>query len=76
MGKIITIEVPDDIYAPFEEITKKKTNQEVSDEITKMLKELINDKLQRFNDPIFQPISKKGSGISNVSEKHDEYLYG
>jgi len=76
MSKIITIEVPDDIYAPLEDITKHKANQDVSDEIAKMLKELINDKLQRFNDPIFQPISKKGSGISDVSEQHDEYIYG
>jgi len=76
MSKMITIEVPDDIYTPLEDITKQKANQEVSDEIAKMLKELINDKLQRFNDPIFQPISKKGSEISDILEKHDEYLYG
>jgi len=58
-----------------EENTKQKTTNEVSDKIARMLKKLAKGKLQRFNDPIFQSISIKGSGIFDVSEQHDDNLY-
>ena len=76
MGKIITIELPDDLYGSLQMISNKKNLPELNKVITHVLKTFVDEERKRINDPIFLPITEKGSGINDVSEEHDKYLYG
>lgn len=76
MSKIVTIELSDDLYSSLQTISRAWKNQELNNIITYMIKCFINEGKNRKSDPIFSPITEKGSGITDVSEEHDKYLYG
>ena len=56
-------------------ISNKKTLPELNKVITHVLKTFVDEEKRRLNDPIFLSITEKGSGITDVSEAHDKYLY-
>ena len=76
MGKMITIEIPDDLYGSIQMISNKKTRNELNKLINHILKSFIDEEKKRMKDPIFLPISEKGSGMPDISEEHNKYLYG
>ena len=73
---MITIELPDDLFGSLQMISNKKNLPELNKVITHVLKTFVDEKRKRLNDPIFLSITEKGSGITDVSEEHDKYLYG
>ena len=76
MGKMITIDLPEEIYGPLKTFSKEKNIPEINKVIFHILKTFINEKRNRVKDPLFLPITNKGSNTTDVSEKHDKYLYG
>jgi len=72
---MITIELPEDIYGLLKAFSKEKNIPELNKVIFHILKTFVNEKRNRLKDPIFLPITNKGSGTDDVSEKHDKYLY-
>ena len=75
MGKIITIEISDDLYGSIQMISNEKTNNDLNEVINHILESFIIEEKKRMNDPIFSPIVGQGSGIANISEEHDKYIY-
>lgn len=76
MGKILTIEIPDELYIALKEISGDKTEEEIGRKIFQIVKQFVEAYSERLNDPIFKPIAAERSGLSDVSERHDKYLYG
>jgi hypothetical protein len=75
MGKVLAIELSDELYNSLKELYKGGTDREISKELVRIIENLMEEERRRLNDPIFEPITAQGSGLSNVSERHDEYLY-
>lgn len=75
MGKILTIELPDELYDSLKELSKGGTDRELSEQLVRIIESFMQEEQRRLNDPIFQPITTQGSGASDVSQRHDEYLY-
>lgn len=73
---MITIEMPDDLYGSIQMISKKKNSHGLNKFINRILKSFVDEEKKRMKDPIFLPISEKGSGMSDTSEEHNKYLYG
>jgi len=76
MGKTITIEISDDLYGSIQMISNKKHNNDLNKIINYILETFIIEEKKRMNDPIFSPIVGQGSGMANISEEHDKYIYG
>lgn len=76
MGKMITIEMPDDLYGSIQMISKKKNSPGLNKFINRILKSFVDEEKKRMKDPIFLPISEKGSGTPDISKEHNKYLYG
>ena len=76
MAKNINIEIPDDLYGSLQMLSHKKNIRELNNVINNILKAFIDERKKRMNDPFFLPISEKGSGISDISDEHDKYIYG
>jgi metal-responsive CopG/Arc/MetJ family transcriptional regulator len=76
MGKMITIEIPDDLYGSIQMISNKKNSNELNKLINHILKSFIDEEKKRMNDPIFSSIVDQGSGAADVSQEHDKYIYG
>ena len=76
MGRPITITVPDDLYSTLLNISSRASTDGIDKTIMWILEKFVQDLQQRYDDPIFSPISEKGSGIKDISEQHDQYLYG
>lgn len=75
MGKTLTIELPDELYNSLKKLSEKGTDREISEELVRIIESFLDKEYRRFNDPIFEPITTQGSGINDISERHDEYLY-
>ena len=75
MGKILTLEIPDDVYSSLKESSGEKNDREVSEQAVKILRFFLEKQNWRLNDPIFEPITTEGSGTVDTSERHDRYLY-
>ena len=73
---MITIEIPYDLYGSIQMISNKKNSNELTKLINHILESFIDEEKERLKDPIFLPISEKGSGMSDTSEEHNKYLYG
>ena len=76
MGKILTVEIPDELYRTLQELSKGRTDREINEELIRLIKGFVEERRRRLNDPIFEPITATGSGLSDVSERHNDYLYG
>lgn len=75
MGKALTIEIPDELYDSPKKLSKGGTDREVCEQLVRIIEGFVEEEQRRLNDPIFKPITAQGSGVSDVSERHDEYLY-
>jgi metal-responsive CopG/Arc/MetJ family transcriptional regulator len=75
MGKTLTIELPDELYDSLKELSKGGTEREISEQLVQIIASFVEEEHRQMNDPIFKPITAQGSGVSDVSERHDEYLY-
>ncbi len=71
--KTLTIEIPENLYLSLKECSHNEAKVEHT--IINILEERFEEKNYRSHDPIFQPISAKGSGIHDIAENHDHYLY-
>lgn len=76
MGKTLTVEIPDELYSALQELSKGRTDREINEELIRIIKGFVEERRRRLNDPIFEPITTTGSGLSDVSERHNDYLYG
>jgi len=73
--KSITIEIKEDIYGQLEAIAQKQGSK-LEAAITEAIKSYIERMRAYSNDPFFQ-IGKAGeSGLKDLAEAHDKYLYG
>jgi metal-responsive CopG/Arc/MetJ family transcriptional regulator len=75
MSKALTIELPDELYDSLKELSKGGTDREISEQLVRIIESFVEEEHRRLNDPIFKPITAQGSAASDVSERHDEYLY-
>lgn len=75
MGKTLTVELPDELYNSLKKLSEKGTDREISEELVRIIESFLSKEHRRLNDPIFEPITAQGSGINDISERHDEYLY-
>lgn len=75
MGKALTVEIPDELYASLKELSKDGTDREIGEQLVRISERVIQEGHRRLNDPIFKPLTPEGSGASDVSERHDDYLY-
>lgn len=75
MSKALTIELPDELYSSLKKLSKGGTGREISEELVRIIGSFMKEGHRRLNDPIFEPITARGSGVSDVSECHDRYLY-
>jgi hypothetical protein len=76
MSRKVIVEMPDELVDSLQKLYEGKAEQEISTELVKAIRDFIESKLRRMNDPIFESIVTTGSGLSDVSEHHDKYLYG
>lgn len=76
MEKTVTIKIPDEIYNSLISMTNKEDMCSLDKTILHILNSFIEEVKNRYNDPLFAPISEKGSGFKDISENHDKYLYG
>lgn len=75
MGKDITIEIGENTYNQLEAIAEKKGSK-LNDEIMEAIKTYV-ERMNVFSDDPFFKIGKAGkSGLGDLSESHDKYLYG
>ena len=75
IGKTLTVEVPDELYSYLQELSKGRTDREINEELVLLIKGFVEERRCRLNDPIFEPITTTESGLSDVSERHNGYLY-
>ena len=71
MGK--KVEIPEKLY---QKIADSEGKDRVDQTIVKVLKDYLEQRKRRANDPFFRKGKTFSSGLSDVSEKHDDYLYG
>ncbi len=71
MGK--KIEIPERLY---KQIAALEGQSRVNQTVARILREYLDLKKKRAGDPFFQKRKFYSSGLSDVSENHDEYLYG
>jgi hypothetical protein len=71
MGK--KVEIPEKLYR---KIVKSAGKDKAEKAVVKFLQEYLELKEKRAKDPFFKKLKTYRSGLSDVSEKHDDYLYG
>lgn len=71
MGK--KIEIPERVY---KQLAALDGQSRVNRTVARILREYLALKKERARDPFFQKRKTYSSGLSDVSENHDEYLYG
>jgi len=71
MGK--KIEIPERVY---KQLAALDGQSRVNQTVARILREYLVLRKQRANDPFFQKRKSYSSGLSDVSENHDDYLYG
>jgi len=75
MGKSLTVELDEFAYKQLEVIAQER-NSKLEDEIAEAVKAYIEWRRAYSEDPFFQ-IGKAGrSGLGDLAEAHDKYLYG
>lgn len=75
MGKSLTIEIDASSYEQLRVIAQER-NSKLEDEIAEAVKAYIEWRRVYGEDPFFQ-IGKAGrSGLGDLAEAHDRYLYG
>lgn len=76
MSRKVIVEMPEELVDSLQKLYQGKAEQEINTELLEVIKDFIECKLRRMNDPIFESIVTIGSGLGDVSERHDKYLYG
>ncbi len=69
----LKVEIPQQVYLKLNQTIGKEN---ISKCIVIALEEYLEKKFEREKDSFFQKPSSQGSGLSDVSENHDLYLYG
>lgn len=74
MGKNLAVEIDEATYRHLTALAKER-NCEVKDEIAQAIRTYISQRMSYMHDPFFR-IGKAGhSGLGDLSENHDKYLY-
>ena len=71
MGK--KVEIPEKLY---QQMAKSEGKNRVEKAVVKVLQDYLELKKKRAKDPFFKKRKYASSGLSDVSERHDDYLYG
>ncbi len=74
MEKILTLHIPVNVYEKIKYLVKTE-NKRMEDVLLEAVEDSLKRKLERINDSFFQITATKGSGLHDVAEKHDKYLY-
>lgn len=75
MGKTFSIELDEVTYQQLNTIAKEHETQ-LENTVVEAIKDYIKKRTEYVNDPFFRIIGSGKSGLSDLSEKHDKYLYG
>ncbi len=75
MSQRITIEIPDEVVKAFNQILNRK-RKKLQEGIIEAINEYIKQRIKYTHDPFFKIGSSGKSGLSDVSQNHDKYLYG
>lgn len=71
MGK--KVEIPEKLYR---KIVKSAGKDKAQEAVVKFLREYLELKEKRAKDPFFKKRKYASSGLHDLSERHDDYLYG
>ena len=75
MGKSVTVEMDEATYKELEMFAQQRDDK-LQEAITEAVKSYMAHREAYMKDPFFQ-IGKAGrSGLGNLAEAHDRYLYG
>lgn len=70
MAKILTLEIPDNVYKPLQ-----KKAKETGRTPEQFVSEWLKSALKKFTeDPLLQLAGSFESEVTNVSERHDDYI--
>jgi len=74
MSNIVELEIPKEVNKRLE-ILVERENCRAEDLLLEAIKESIERKFERLNDPFFEVTNTKGSGLTDIGRNHDKYLY-
>jgi len=75
MGKNVTVEIDERIYRELERMVRERGTR-LEEALAEAIEAFLEQRKAYANDPFFQ-IGKAGrSGLGNLAEAHDQYLYG
>ena len=75
MGKSVTVEIDEAIYQGLERLVQER-GARLEEALAEAIKTYLEQRKAYVNDPFFQ-IGKAGcSGLEDLAEAHDQYLYG
>jgi hypothetical protein len=75
MGRSVTIELDEALYGELERLARER-GEGLSEALTEALEAYLKQRKAYVNDPFFQLRPLGSSGLGDLSEKHDQYLYG
>ncbi|HOI70620.1 MAG TPA: hypothetical protein PLN41_12825 [Methanothrix sp.] len=74
MGESVTVEIDKATYQEFEQLARSRGTK-LEETLTEAIQAYLEQKKAYMKDPFFQ-IGKAGrSGLGDLAEAHDEYLY-
>lgn len=75
MSKKLTIEVDDQAYDALEQFTARH-GARLEDAASEAIRDYVESRINYERDPFFQLGEGGSSGLGDLSEHHDRYLYG
>jgi len=75
MGKSVTVEIDEATYRELEQVAQER-GAKLEEALAEAIEAYLEQRKACVNDPFFQ-IGKAGcSGLGDLAEAHDKYLYG